>query len=427
MKESPCTWRIKFLTISVALSFAAIPVLLAYSVGPPARKTGSSRFGENSCTECHTGTANSGSGSLELSGVPNSYVPGQKYNIRVTLQQEGRSRWGFELATRTDNGAQAGQLEAGADGYTQIITDNGVQFIEHTSTGTRAGTANGPVNFDFAWTAPTINVGEIYFSVAGNAANNNGDADSGDSIYTKEERVDQTSGSTVSPSSNALIVPFVIDTAQFRTNLGMSNLTSNPVDVSVELVEESGTSLATKSFSVPASGLNQVGNVVRNLLDATSVANKQGYLILEPSAAGSIAAFATPIDNSTQDSSVIQGTRGKSTKVVLPTSTSTGRFKTTLTMINDSSASNSVEIELYSTSGASLKTQTVTLAPFGSFSTDDIHAFLGASGTFGPIELTSTGANPKPIIAISRVYAALTTSDGKIGTVSSFFVAEPVQ
>ena len=61
----------------------------------------------------------------------------------------------------------------------------------------------------------------------------------------------------------------------------MSNLTSNPVDVTVELVDSSGTSLANKTFSVPANGLNQLGNVVRSLLDASSIADKQGYLILE--------------------------------------------------------------------------------------------------------------------------------------------------
>jgi hypothetical protein len=508
-------WKIRSLVIMTALLFSIVPMLLAFSSGPLPRKTGSTRFGEHSCTECHGGTANSGNGSLDLTGVPAAYVPGQKYNVRVSLQQTGQKRWGFELATRTGDGAQAGQLEVGADGFTQIKTDGGVQFIEHTLAGTRAGTANGPVNFDFAWTAPATNVGEVFFSVAGNAANNNGVNDSGDSIYTKEESVNPqgaqaepkitsispnsgpvtggtpviitgsdfaagstvtiggvaatnvvvvedsritatapaiqnpgvvdvvvtsggvtatltggftyTSGSTVTPSSNALIIPFVIDTAQFRTNLGMSNLTSSNVDVSVEFVDASGTSLATKTFSVPAKGLNQVGNVVRNLLNAPSVADKQGYLILEPSVAGSIAAFATPIDNSTQDSSVIQGTRGKSTKVLLPTSTSVGLFKTTLTLINDSNVSNTVEIELHGSAGASQKTQTVTLAPSGSFSTDNIHAFLGVPSTFGPIELTSTGGNPKPIIAISRVYAALTTSDGKTGTASSFFVAEPAQ
>lgn len=163
-------WKIKSLVIVGGLLFSVVPVLLAFSSGPLPRKTGSSRFGEHSCTECHGGTANSGSGSMDLTGVPATYVPGQKYNIRVTLQQTGQRRWGFELATRTANGAQGGQLEVGADGFTQIITDSGVQFIEHTLVGTRAGTADGPVNFDFAWTAPATNVGEIFFSVAGNAA-----------------------------------------------------------------------------------------------------------------------------------------------------------------------------------------------------------------------------------------------------------------
>ena len=499
------------------LVFAVVPILLAFSGGPPPRRTGSARFGETSCVECHGGTANSGPGELDLTGVPANYALGQTYNIRVALQQKGQQRWGFELATRSSNGAQAGTLQIGPDGFTQIVVDSGVLFIEHTSLGTRAGTANGPVNFDFTWKAPSTDVGEIFFSVAGNAANGNF-APTGDFIYTKEESSSSPTGGaggqnqlsvssvspasgpvtggtpvvilgkdfsagasvnlggvaatnvvvvqdsritavtppvanpgpvdvvvssggktatltggftylagpTASPSSKAVMVPFVIDTAEFRTNLGMSNLTSNPVDVTVQLADLSGVVLGTKTYTVPGGGLNQVGNIVRALLDETNVTNKQGYLILEPSVEGSIAAFATPIDNNTQDSSVIQGTRGKDSHLLLPTSTSAGLFKTTLVLINDSESTNTVEITLRNTNGQVQIAKTVSLAPFGCFNTEDIHAFLGVSGTFGPIELRSTEAVPKPILAISKVYAQLTTSSGKTGTASSSFVAEPV-
>jgi hypothetical protein len=499
--------------------FAVVPIMLAFSGGPLPRKTGSTRFGENSCTQCHGGTANSGTGKLDLTGVPETYVPGQTYNVKVTLQQTGQSRWGFELATRKDDGTQTGTLQIGPDGFTQIITDGGVQFIEHTSVGTRAGTANGPVDFNFTWKAPDTNVGEVFFSVAGNAANNNG-TNTGDFIYTKEESINgpgsggggggqneprittftpnsgpvtggtpfviwgkdfsagatvtiggaaatnivvsgdsyiygvtpaaanvgpvdvvcssggksatlpggftYLQGSTANPSAKALIVPYVIDTDNFRTNLGMSNLTSSSVNVTVHLADLSGIILATKAYTVPGGGLNQVSNIVRTLLDDSIVSNKEGYLILEPSVDDSITAFATPIDNSTQDSSVIQSGRSQSTHLLLPTSTSTGLFKTTLTLINESEVNNQVEIKMRNTNGEVQTTKTVTLAPYGSFSSEDIHAFLGITGTFGPIELRSIEQTPKPIVAISKVYAELTTDSGKKGTASSFFVAEPM-
>ena len=510
-------WWIRLSVILGGLFFAAAPVLLAYSGGPLPRKTGSARFGENSCTQCHGGTANSGSGKLDLTGTPGAYVQGQTYNLRVTLEQKGQQRWGFELASRTKDGAQAGTLQVGPDGFTQIKLDSGVQFIEHTSTGTRAGTADGPVNFDFTWKAPDTNVGEVYFSVAGNAANNNG-TNTGDFIYTKEESSSSqtggggqnepgitsitpnsgpvtggtpviilgkdfaagatvtiggaaasnivvvedsritavtpavanpgavdvvvnsnsktatlqggftyVTGSTPNPTPQAVIVPYVIDTEGFRTNLGMSNLTASPVNVTVHFATSSGTVLASKSYTVPGKGLNQVGNILRDLLEDSTVTHKDGFLILEPSVSDSIVAYATPIDNSTQDSSVIQGSRGKASHLLLPTSTSIGLFKTTLTLINDSEVNNSVQIELRNTSGQVQSTKTVTLAPYGSFNTDNIHAFMGVSGTYGPIELRSTEQVPRPIIAISRVYAGLTTEAGKTGTASAFFFAEPME
>lgn len=512
-------WMVRFGIWVGGIIFAAVPLLLAYSSGPPARKTGSARFSENNCTQCHAGTANSGPGKLDLSGTPDVYVPGQTYNVRVALSQAGQQRWGFELATRTGDGNQAGTLIPGAAGFTQVNTDGGVQFITHTSAGTRAGTADGPVNFDFTWKAPDTNVGEVYFSVAGNAANNSG-SNSGDFIYTKEKSAngsagggggqgggepkitsvmpasgplgggtpimilgkDFAAGATVTiggvpannvvvvedsrinavvpanslagpvdvvvnsggvstalaggftyengtaanPHPKAVIVPFVEDSDDFRTNLGMSNRTISAVTVSVHFADHSGTVLSTKDYTVPGAGLLQVGNIVRDLMGSSSATGKEGYLILEPSVDDSIATYATPIDNSTQDSSVIQGTRGKSSALLLPTSTSTGLFKTTLTLINDSDGNNTVEIKLRNINGDILATKSVTLAPYGSFHSDDLHGFLGVTGVYGPVELHSTESTPRSIAAVSKVYTGLTTSAGKTGTASAFFVAEPL-
>ena len=491
--------------------------LLARSSGAPTRKTGSARFNEPNCTQCHAGTANSGSGKLDLTGVPDIYTPGQTYNVRVTLEQAGAQRWGFELAARTNDGNQAGTLQAGADGFSQVATDGGVQFITHTSSGTRAGTANGPVNFDFTWKAPDTNAGEVYFSVAGNAANNSS-TNSGDSIYTREKSsngqagggggqgepqissvmpntgplggntpimilgkdfaagatvtiggqpasnvvvvedsritaftpavviagpVDvvvtssgrttfltggftYVSGTAASPAPKAVILPYVIDDDAFRTNLGMSNLTGSQVEVEVHFADLSGTVLATKHYVVPGSGLLQVGNVIRDILGQATATRKSGYLILEPSVDDSIIAYSTPIDNFTQDSSVVQGTRGKSAHLLLPTSTSTGLYKTTLTLVNDSNANNTVEIKLRNTNGDVLATKTVTLAPYGSFNTENLHEFLGVTGTYGPVELRSMESTPKPIAAVSKVYTGLITAAGNTGTASAFFVAEPI-
>ena len=69
----------------------------------------------------------------------------------------------------------------------------------------------------------------------------------------------------------------------------------------------------------------------------------------------------------------------------------------------------------------------VVLAPYGFFHVEDIHGFLGVNGAVGAIELRSSGANVAHFVAVSKVYAPLTTQSGSVGTTSSFFFAEPIE
>ncbi len=493
-----------------------VGILFASAGGPPQGATGSAIFNQSSCAQasCHAGTANTGSGTLTLSGVPANYTLGQAYAFTVTLQQTGQRRWGFQLSARArSSGQTAGTLQAGADGFSQLQSLGGVQYIAHNAAGTRAGKADGPVSFQVRWTAPSSDVGEVVFSVAGNAANNDA-SNSGDFIYTHEttslppvqqatptiSSINPSSGSvnggtpvvitgtnfesaaTVSiggvaatrvtvvsatqitavtgavstpgagnvvisnpgnqsatlsngftytsftsipaPTTSAIFIPFAVDTAAFRNNLIMSNQTGSTANVTVQLIDSSGTIVASKTYSVPGNGLFQQNGIIPDLLNQVSPTNKQGYLILESDQ--SITAASTPIDNVTQDSSVIQGMRGTATHLLLPTSASVGVFRTTMTIINDSSSLNNIEIKLKSANGSVTIAKDVTIAPYGFFHTEDIHDFLGVSGTFGPIELRSKNSIPVPVVAVSRVYATVTTSNGS-GQSSSFFSAVAFQ
>ncbi len=159
--------------------------LPAYPDGPFPRLTGG--FGEDTCTMCHSGFAlNEGrtqGGDLAISGVPSSYQAGETYPLRVIIAHPGQSRWGFELSARfLATGHQAGELVP-LDENCQIKDSRGVQFVEHTEPGTRAGVRNGPVEFLFNWVAPASGAEPVLFNASGNAANNDGGT-SGDYIYT---------------------------------------------------------------------------------------------------------------------------------------------------------------------------------------------------------------------------------------------------
>ncbi len=172
----------------VALAALAVPLLVyAFSTGPPSEHTGG--FNEPTCNECHVGTPlNGGAGSVVIT-APSTYASGQTYpiTVRVSDPNTTQRRWGFELSARTQNGQQAGSLVP-TNNQTQLLpTFNGIQYISHTSLGTRAGTTQG-VNFTFNWQAPNVTAGPVVFHAAGNAANNSG-TEVGDHIYTTSATV----------------------------------------------------------------------------------------------------------------------------------------------------------------------------------------------------------------------------------------------
>ena len=81
----------------------------------------------------------------------------------------------------------------------------------------------------------------------------------------------------------------------------MSNLTGSQVSVTVSYADFSGTVLETKSYSVPRMASYRSATLSGHSWISTQTSQKEGYLILDPTTEGAITAYATPIDNSTQD------------------------------------------------------------------------------------------------------------------------------
>ena len=172
----------------LGLSLSMLPltaVLLGFSSGPLPQLTGG--FQEETCHLCHSSfPLNEGrtrGGTFHVNGVPKNYRGGESYPITVLIGQPGQSRWGFQLSVRSAiSGEQAGQLVP-VDDRTQLREEGGIQYIHHTSAGTREGTPNGPVEFRFNWVAPDLSHGLVFFNAAGNGADGSGDP-MGDYIYT---------------------------------------------------------------------------------------------------------------------------------------------------------------------------------------------------------------------------------------------------
>ncbi len=190
---------------------SAIPFLLyAYEYGPPGGVAGVP--GENTCIQagCHTGTANSGGGSVSVtfpSGM--SYTPGTKQHLTVTVTDSAQKKFGFQLTARqsASSTTQAGTFTPGSDGFTQLVCgqDNSsvpppsscpsLEYIEHTKAAYDAAQST----FQFDWTPPSTAVGNIVIYVAGNAVN--GDlTPNGDHVYTASYTLTPAAGGGSAPT-----------------------------------------------------------------------------------------------------------------------------------------------------------------------------------------------------------------------------------
>jgi uncharacterized protein (TIGR03437 family) len=205
--------------ISVAKAIAAaaaIPILLyAYAEGPDPRLTGAP--GEGTCAACHgSGSATASPTNIQIAfDGGNTYTPGVAKRVTLTISDSSARRWGFEASARqtSDNG-QAGTIRS-LDANTRVVTAGGVQYISHTTAGTRQG-ATSSVDFVFEWTPPASAVGEVTFYVAANAANGNNQADPGDRIYTNNAKLTPAAGGGARPTISE---SGVVNGASFRPNI----------------------------------------------------------------------------------------------------------------------------------------------------------------------------------------------------------------
>jgi uncharacterized protein (TIGR03437 family) len=201
-----------------AAIMGAIPLLIwAHVAGPDPGKSGVP--GESTCNQaqCHVGTAlNGGAGSVKVT-FPNgnTYVPGVKQHLVVTIADPVQHAWGFQATVRlaSNTKTMAGTLTS-TDHFTGVVcgssptdafgtyldypnaqvcpTSKPYAYIEHTRDGgTRI--VPGSETYEFDWTPPATNVGNVTIYVAGNAANGNGN-ESGDHIYTQTYTLTPSAG-----------------------------------------------------------------------------------------------------------------------------------------------------------------------------------------------------------------------------------------
>lgn len=212
----------KLLITKMVAVMGAIPVLIwAYEYGPnpgyvqvPGENGGAScAAGLQGGVQCHATTASSFTTGSVTVNFPNglTYTPGVTQQLSVTIADSNPAQkgWGFQLTARSGSPAttMAGtftsadantllmcsqtnlfvyqQVNYSASGTQTCPSGEPLQYIEQSLQGFTATIGPGSATYNFNWTPPATNVGNIVIYVAGNAGIGLPANVNGDHVYTK--------------------------------------------------------------------------------------------------------------------------------------------------------------------------------------------------------------------------------------------------
>ena len=224
-------------------------------------------------------------------------------------------------------------------------------------------------------------------------------------------RFNPTNGTyEVAASEVKQYIPLVTDTARFRTNLGLTNVSATQAQATLTLYAADGSPIASRTASVPAGGLLQLNNVISYIrgLGSGQTNNLSGSVVI--TASQPLVAFATQIDNTSDDPSLQTGRSNGATQLLIPSATSVNQFRSSLVVQNAGSATAQARLRQRDTNGVIRGELVVSIPPNGFYGQDDIHAALGLSGLFGPLEILSL--NSVPLVSTSRVYSVNSGTSG---------------
>jgi len=189
-------------------------------------------------------------------------------------------------------------------------------------------------------------------------------------------------------------VPYALDTASYRSNLTVNNLSKTEANVSVTLIDQNGSTLASGSIKVPASGLTQIDNINRYLKGSEAVTNTTGYLRLR--ADQPFSCFISIINTATTDPSLQVGRSLGHTLLLLNSATNVASYRSGLMVLNLNNAATTAQFTAYDNdTGAVLATKSgVALPANGFYYNEDVLADMGITGKFCSVQVESLTLGP---------------------------------
>lgn len=207
--------------VPTLIATAVIPaslLLMSNWDGPEAKSSGSPLENGKTCTQCHGGTANSGSGNLTIS-TDATYMTGMTHTISVSINEEMSSKFGFQAIAVDENDMAVGTFTAGTG--QEVYSEDGADYIQHS-------TPSSTGQFTFDWKAPDSDVGDITIYVAGNASDGDNKTD-GDLIYASTFTMTSDATGINTPKAEKVNVYPNPSNGQFAVDFG--NLDIDNVDI----------------------------------------------------------------------------------------------------------------------------------------------------------------------------------------------------
>jgi IPT/TIG domain len=258
------------------------------------------------------------------------------------------------------------------------IKPNGYLFYEDFYQSIGIGGAFGPVEIEA--------LGEIKITATAR-------------IYTLAGTSGYFEAVDVELASRSVILPYVVDTVNFRTNLGITNPGNAVASAQVTLFTADGLSQGTLQVNVPAHGMAQINGITHQF---GTGAGTEGYLRLVSDQP--VLGWTAQIDNLSTDLSFVVGKAASTaTRLLVPSTTSTDKFKSTLTVVNLAAAATTIRLNARDNEGTAMGSRQVVIPANGFIVYDDVLSSMGLSGNFGPLEIVSS--DDRPIHAVSRVYS----------------------
>jgi len=305
----------------------------------------------------------------------------------ISIFALGRSTQFFATEIRLSWSANTDSDLAGYKVYYGKVSRNydTVVSVGNTTAYTLSTFALSPGTFYFAATA---------YDTSGNESNF-----SNEGVLTLTPS--DTFGQPAKPSSRAIFIPTVAEGSQFRTNLGINNLLPTVANVSVTLVDNRGIVLARKTVQVDPDGLQQINSVGRFLAETMPGVEIQGSVYLE--ADQPIYAWASQIENTTNDPSLSVSKHTGATRIMIPSVANTPSFTSSLALMNLGSSTAFVAMKAYTAAGSVLGQTMAPLSipPIGLLRIENVLQGFGVTNNYGPLEITSL--NNAPLVASSRV------------------------